>query len=261
MLVAYVQSMKSIDIRSAAIKLTDKILGYNSDELPDILRAVALEIGSSHIAHMRFAADKSSDTSLLTAVVTFPKEWQARYFLKQYVKIDPVITNGRIATLPFDWDTFDYGDPAISEFFADARRHNIGPNGITIPVRNRKNVYSLVSFVSSACRLEWESYKRDNLEVLRQLSVLIDSAASANSSLPAPTVHLNKREEQCLTCAARGKTYQEIATILGVSSASVKTHLNSARRKLNCVNVTHAVGVAVATGVIAATALEDTLNH
>lgn len=253
--------MEGIDIRSAALKLTDKILGYNSDELPDILRAVALEFGLSHIAHMRFAADKSSDTSLLTAVVTFPKEWQARYFLKQYVKIDPVLTNGRYAVLPFDWDTFDYGDPAITEFFADARRHHIGPNGITIPVRNRKNVYSLVSFISVACKLEWNSFKRDNLEVLRQLSVLIDSAASANSSLPAPAVQLSGREEQCLICAARGKTYQEIATALGMSSASVKTHLNSARRKLNCVNVTHAVGVAMATGVIPATALEDSLNH
>jgi DNA-binding CsgD family transcriptional regulator len=247
----------SIDMCSAAIKLTDKILGYNSDELVQILREVASEIGLSHIAHMRFAADKSSDTSLLTAVVTFPKEWQVRYFLKQYCTIDPVLTKGRIATLAFDWDSFDYGDPVVSGFFADAARYRIGPNGVTIPVRNRKNVYSLASFISDASKLEWEAFKRDNLTLLRQLSVLIDSAAIANSRLPAPAVRLSMREEQCLTWAARGKTYQEIATTLGTTEASVKTRLDAARHKLNCANLTHAVGVAFATGVILPTALDD----
>jgi len=249
--------MGALDIRSAATRLTDKILGYNSNELPDILRAIASEIGLLHIAHLRFARNKSSDTALLTSVVTFPFEWQQRYFFKQYVKIDPVIARGRTAVLPFDWDTFDYGDPVISEFFADAARHNIGSNGITIPLRS-KSSHALVCFTSDAPKSEWESFKRDNLTVLQQLSVLIDSAASsANSTLRTPAVRLSRREEQCLIWAARGKTQQEIATTLGMSSGSVKSHLHSARRKLNCVNLTHAVGVAVATGLIPTTALDD----
>ena len=97
--------MESISIGSAAIKLTDKILGYNSDDLADILKAIASEIGLLHIAHLRFATDQSSDASLLTAVVTYSREWQARYFLKQYLTIDPVVRHGRTALLPFDWET------------------------------------------------------------------------------------------------------------------------------------------------------------
>lgn len=250
--------MDSISIGSAAIKLTDKILGYNSDDLADILKAIASEVGLSNIACMRFAADKSSDTSLLTALVTYSREWQARYFLKQYLAVDPVIIRGRTALLPFDWDTLAQEDPASQDFFADAARHSVGRHGISIPVRNRKNGYSLVSFTSDVPRPEWDAFKRENMTVLQHLSVLIDSAAStANSKLPPAAVHLSRREEQCLIWAARGKTHQEIGGILGLSPGSVKTHLDTARHKLHCINLTHAVGVAVATGVIPATALRD----
>ena len=257
LVVAYGVGMDSISIGSAAIKLTDKILGYNSDDLADILKEIASEVGLSNIAHMRFAADKSSDTSLLTALVTYSREWQARYFLKQYLSIDPVIRHGRTALLPFDWDTLAKEDQASQDFFVDAARHNVGRHGLSIPVRNRKNGYSLVSFTSDVPRPEWELFKRNNMSVLQHLSVLIDSAATTSSKLPPPAVHLSRREEQCLIWAARGKTHQEIAGILGLSPGSVKTHLDTARHKLHCINLTHAVGVAVATGVIPATALKE----
>lgn len=254
---AYGALMDSISIGSAAVKLTDKILGYNSEDLADILKAIASEIGLLHIAHLRFGADKTSDTSLLTAIVTYPREWQARYFLKHYLAIDPIVRHGRTALLPFDWDSLVDEDPASVDFFADAARHNVGRNGLSIPVRNRKNAYSLVSFTNDIPRLEWESFKSNNMTILQHLSALIDSAAGTSSKLPPADVHLSRREEQCLIWAARGKTHQEIAGILSLSPGSVKTHLDTARHKLHCINLTHAVGVAVATGVIPATALRD----
>ncbi len=253
-----VTEMESISIGFAAIKLTDKILGYNSDELADILKAIASEVGLLHIAHMRFAADKNSYPTLLAAIVTYPREWQARYFLKQYIAVDPVVRHGRTALLPFDWTTIAHEYPAGADFFADAARHNLGRNGLSIPVRNRRNLYSLISFTSDVSKTEWDLFKRENMSTLQHLSALIDSAASSSSKLPPPAVHLSRREEQCLIWSARGKTHQEIAGILGLSPGSVKTHLDTARHKLHCINLTHAVGVAVATGVIPATALRDT---
>jgi DNA-binding CsgD family transcriptional regulator len=254
---AYARCMEGIGIGSAAIKLTDKILGYNTDDLVDILKEIAKEYRLSHIGHMRLATDKSSESSLLTAVVTYPKEWQARYFLRQYFAIDPIINHGRTAILPFDWETLVSDDPAITEFLADAFRHDIGRNGISIPVRNRRNTCSLVSFTSNQSRPEWERFKKINMGSLQHLSALIDSATVVSSKLPQPQVRLSRREEQCLIWAARGKTHQEIADILSLSPTSVRTHLDTARHKLHCINVTHAVGVAVATGVIPSAALRD----
>jgi DNA-binding CsgD family transcriptional regulator len=248
--------MPSITIESAAIRLTDTILGYNDQDLQETLKAIAADIGVSHIAYMRFAPDKSSDASLLTGTVTYSFQWQTRYFLKQYVLIDPVVANGSKAVLPFDWDELPRDDPTILAFFTDAINHDVGRNGISVPVRNRRGVYSLVSFTSNHTKPEWEEFKKHNMVKLQLISVLIDSAASVNLKLSSPPVKLSKREEQCLIWAARGKTYQDISDILNISFGSVKSYLDTARHKLNCANLTHAVGVAIATGVIPAKALQ-----
>ncbi len=247
----------SISIDTAAVRLTDTILGYNAEDLADTLKAIAAAIGVAHISYIRFTSDKSSDTSMLTAALTYSREWQLRYFFKEYIKVDPVIAHGRHAVLPFDWQTLFSDDPGVMGFFADAAQHNIGRNGISIPVRNRKGVFSVVSFTSNVSRPEWEDYKIDNMVKLQLLSVLIDSAANINSKLASTPVSLSRREEQCLIWAARGKTYQEIADILNLTFGSVKTHLDTARHKLHCMNLTHAVAVAVATGVIPPKALQD----
>jgi DNA-binding CsgD family transcriptional regulator len=251
-----VEHLESISIDSAAIRLTDTILGYNEQNVADNFVAIAAEIGLSHIAYLRFAPDKSDDTSLLTGVVTYSRLWQVRYFLKQYVKTDPVVTHGRHAVLPFDWSTLHTDDPATKAFFADAANHGVGRNGLSIPVRSRRGIFGLVSFNSDVSPAEWEAYKLKNMTKLQLLSVLIDSAANINFKLPPAPVELSKREEQCLIWAARGKTYQEIAEILNLAFGSVKTYLDTARHKLHCMNLTHAVAVAIATGVIPAKALK-----
>ena len=53
-------TVKGIGIGSAATKLTDKILGRNTDDLADIMKDIAAECGLSHIAYLCLAADKSA---------------------------------------------------------------------------------------------------------------------------------------------------------------------------------------------------------
>lgn len=242
---------------SAATRLTDKILGHNPIDLAEILKDIASEIGLSHISFVRFASNRSWDVSIMTSVNTYSKVWQVRYFLKRYTVVDPIVRHGSAAILPFDWETLKSDDPLVEKFFADAVRYGVGRNGLSIPVRNRKNSHSLASFTSDITRDKWENFKKSNMTYLQQLSALIESAASIDSKLPQSPVQLSLREEQCLVWAARGKTYQEVADILDLSMGSVKTHLDTARHKLRCINLTHAVGVAVATGVIPAAALRD----
>ena len=244
-------------ISSAAARLTEKILGHNTEDLVAIMKEIASEAGLSHISHLHFATNKSSDATLFAGVSTYCREWQRQYFQKQYLFIDPVVKCGSTAILAFDWDTLNRDDPAILTFFADAIRHGVGRNGLSIPVRSRKNAHSLVSFNSDLPRPEWVSFKEQNMIYLQQLAALIDSAASVNSKLPSALIKLSRREEECLIWAARGKTCREVAEILSLSTCSVRTHLDTARHKLHCINLTHAVGVALATGLIATTVLKD----
>jgi LuxR family quorum-sensing system transcriptional regulator CciR len=241
----------------ASARLTEKILGHNCDDLVDILKELASELGLSHIAVVCFSMNRSWDVSLMTSIATYPKEWRVRYFLRKYAEIDPVLKWGSTALLPFDWTGLDITDPSAQRFFEDASRHGIGLNGLSIPVRSRKATQSLISYVGDMPNDEWSRFKSANMKYLQQLSVLIDSAASIVSKQPKSDVQLSMREEQCLVWAARGKTHQDIAGILRLSPASVKMHLDGARHKLHCINVTHAVGVAVASGVLPMEALKD----
>jgi DNA-binding CsgD family transcriptional regulator len=249
-------SILNISIEPAAARLTETILGNDDNDLAEMLKAIASEIGLTHIAYLRLSPDKSPDICLLVAVVTYTRLWQHRYFVKKYMTSDPVISYGREVDQPFDWANVPLDDPATNAFFADALNHSVGRNGLSIPLRNRRGVFALVSFTSDLSKEEWEVYKTTNMAKLKLLSVLIDSASHINFKLPAFPVHLSNREEQCLLWAARGKTYQEIAEILGLAFGSVKTHLDAARHKLHCMNLTHAAAVAFATGVIPAQALK-----
>lgn len=255
-----IELLEPVFVDSCATKLTDTILGYNEKDLRETLKDVAAEIGVSHISFIRFAQDKSADTSVFTASATYSNEWLARYFLKKYVNTDPVLAYGRNAATPFDWEMLGDGDPSALVFLADAAGHGVGPRGLSIPVRNRRGIYSVVSFTSDLSRADWERYKSDNMAKLQLLAVLIESAANINFKLPLPRVKLSRREEQCLIWAARGKTYQEIGEILDLTFGSVKTHLDSARHKLGCMNLTHTVAVAIASGVLPAKAVQGDIR-
>ena len=244
--------MQSMTIDLAAIRLTETILDDDGPDLQQTLRAVAANIGVQHIAYAPLSSERSEDANLLSAICTYSFEWQVRYFKKQYAQIDPVLARGREAVLPFDWNELSRDDPAAQAFFDDAADHDVGRNGLSIPIRNRKGVRSLVCFTSNHSEDGWAEYKSRNIMKLQPMAVLIDSAARINFKLTPDPVELSKREEECLIWAARGKTYHDIARILNLSFASVKTYLDTARHKLSCINLTHAVAVALATGVIPA---------
>jgi DNA-binding CsgD family transcriptional regulator len=248
--------MSIINIDAAAQKLTEAIFSGESRPLTETLTTLAADLGLTHISYIRIGKGQSEDLSQLTAVVTYPWNWQLRYFEKQYIKVDPVIKRGRLAVLPFDWEEFLSEDAAVLVFLDDAKAHGVGQNGLSIPIRGRKNWVSIISFNSNHSYEAWQEYKHTNIAKLNIISLLIDSAAAKDFSLPRPDVKLSERELQCLIWSARGKTYKDIAEILGVSYSTIKFYLDTARHKLNCINVTHAVAVAIATGIIPAQALK-----
>ena len=254
--------MECVGADSAAMKLTYKIIGHQSDDLLDILMRLAPEIGVDHIAYVRMGSTKSLDSSLLASYVTYPKEWLRRYFVKQYFLIDPVLRYGMNTELHhFDWGDIGTGNPAITDFFSDAARHKVGSNGISILVRNRRNSYAIVSFTNNLTKEDWHKFKSTNIDKLCHAAALIDSAAMTRSNkLPdTPEVNLSLREEQCLLWAARGKTYEEIGEITNLSYYSVRSHLDIARHKLHGTNLTNAVAIALALGVIPPIALRESL--
>jgi DNA-binding response OmpR family regulator len=72
-------------------------------------------------------------------------------------------------------------------------------------------------------------------------------ARVARSAVWPKRVGLREREVETLTWAARGKTFEEIGTILSLSKRTVEFHLDNARRKLGVATRTQAL-IKAATG-------------
>ncbi len=62
---------------------------------------------------------------------------------------------------------------------------------------------------------------------------------------------LTSREAEVLTLLAEGFTYEEIGRRLGISSETVRTHLQKASERLGASTRTHAVATAIRLGLIA----------
>ena len=141
-------------------------------------------------------------------------------------------------------------------FSPDAAQHGLGGNGFTIRVPAKPAGYGMVSFNSDLADDDWETYKDNYMGRLEVVACLVDAAAGRNAKLPSKKIELSSREHQALTWAARGRTASEIGDIMGVSYATARSHLEGARRRLDCQNVTHAVASALAIGVISPMALK-----
>lgn len=75
---------------------------------------------------------------------------------------------------------------------------------------------------------------------------LIEFASPSANDEP----HLTRREIDCMAFVADGKTDWEISVILGLSEATIRFHIDNARRKLDAVNRAHAVARLVQSGEI-----------
>jgi len=61
---------------------------------------------------------------------------------------------------------------------------------------------------------------------------------------------LSDRRRECLALTAQGMSSEEIARRLSLSPRTVEIHLSNAARRLGCVNRSHAVAVAIRSGVL-----------
>jgi len=78
------------------------------------------------------------------------------------------------------------------------------------------------------------------------LSALIETAQSPAGDRPA----MSNRELDCLRLTADGRTSEEIAEMLGLSTHTATQYLTSAAQKLDAVSRTHAVAKALRLGLI-----------
>lgn len=175
---------------------------------------------------------------------TYPDAWVSRYLQRGYAKVDPILREGLIRQLPFDWR--DVETPATAhDFLQDAQEYGIGESGYSIPIVT-KTRRALLSLNSTKPWDEWKTIVSQVRDEWIELAFLIHRKAIVEiHGEDDPVPQLAARELECLHWTALGKDSKDIAIILELSEYTTQTYLKSARFKLGGATIAAAIAKAI----------------
>ncbi len=175
---------------------------------------------------------------------TYRDSWISRYLLRDYVKIDPVLREGLVRQLPFDWREVDVPQ-AAHEFLLDAQDHGVGVNGYSMPIID-KSRRALLSLNSRREDDEWSATVAQYRAEWMELALLIHHKAIFElHGEHDPVPQLSPREIECLHWSALGKDSVDIAVILKLSEHTTRAYIKSARNKLGGGSITYTIARAM----------------
>lgn len=175
---------------------------------------------------------------------TYNDAWVSRYLLSGYAKIDPILREGLVRQIPFDWREVDVSSSAL-DFLRDAQEHGIGASGYSIPIIDKKR-RALFSLNSRRPAEEWTAaVERHCLEWLDIAYLIHRKAVFELHGEHDPVPQLTSREIECLHWSALGLHSKDIAEILGLSEHTTQSYIASARHKLGAATITAATSIAI----------------
>jgi DNA-binding CsgD family transcriptional regulator len=215
----------------------------NAPSVDDALRILEMAYGIDFSTyHLALTIADVVDTPYVRT--TYRDSWVARYLLRGYVKVDPIVREGLIRQMPFDWREVDVPQ-AAQDFLLDAQEHGVGANGSSIPIVDKKR-RALFSLNSRKPASEWSNLVQTYSHEWLDLAFLIHRKAVFElHGEHDPIPQLGPREKECLHWSALGKTNDEIAEILGLSMHTTQRYLTSARHKLGAASTTSATALAI----------------
>ncbi|MCZ7934760.1 LuxR family transcriptional regulator [Agrobacterium leguminum] len=233
--------MESASIRHRFQDLAREI--QNASTVDHALRAIEAAYGIDFSTyHLALTIADIVDTPYVRT--TYRDAWVARYLLRGYVKVDPVVREGFLRQMPFDWSEVEVAQAAHA-FLLDAQEHGVGANGYSIPIVDKKR-RALLSLNSRKPRSEWSKLVEACRHEWLDLAFLIHRKAVFElHGEHDPIPQLGPREKECLHWSALGKTNDEIAAILGLSMHTTNRYLMSARHKLGAASTTSATALAI----------------
>jgi len=186
------------------------------------------------------------------SIGTFPNEWIKHYISKNYASIDPIVKHCISSNTPISWHQF-YKDEnyKIYNLFKEVSDYEL-LGGASIGYRVNSGEVGIFSISKKEPLTEKSKLYCNTILYMTSLQPYIHDSLKRvsnnyNSSDSSP---LTKRELECLTWTAEGKTSGEIASILHISESTVIFHIKNIINKLEVSNRTQAISKAILTGLI-----------
>lgn len=193
-------------------------------------------------AYLLMTSPQSGGRGLIS---NYPHAWTTFYLENHYQDLDPVILQAALHPQPFTWGP-DFPTSGKSEaedrFFAEAAEFGLR-HGLTIPIHSERHAVAAVTFAADHYLAAFQRCLEVHLPLLTLISTFFHRYAhrTLRPDRVIGGVTLSRREFECLTWAAQGKSAWEIGQILGVSRRTAAFHLDNVRAKLGVGTVKQAV--------------------
>jgi DNA-binding CsgD family transcriptional regulator len=234
--------------------LVERIEGFiPGEDSPEVILALITQTyGISHAAYLGLDLPNNPIKTQSIFYATYPKPWIDHYIENNYIRKDPTVAITLRSTLPIDWSKLPPNDKELKRFFREANDFGIGERGITVPIMGMHGEKGLFTVVGDMPHADWDLFTKTFMPDIVTIGLYVHWMFMKNIMLhdKQTYIKLSPREVLCLEWASNGKTFNDIADILDISNHTVRMYLDTARRKLQCLNITHAVARAIKMGLI-----------
>lgn len=210
---------------------------------------VAESMGFRYFAYLGFG---EADPVLISS---YPKRWSEHYFGEAYQDVDPVVAFARSGRATLQWTreaARQFPLRAQKRLFDDADEFGIR-HGVSVAIAGGFDRFAAFTFAVDEVSSAHARMVTEANDIVQLIGLTFHAHADAKLGLrPAPqdASPLTQRERECLTWAARGKSMEATAKIMGVTPRVVKFHLDNARANLGADTLPQAVAIALRGHVI-----------
>ncbi|PAU99118.1 hypothetical protein CBG25_20540 [Arsenophonus sp. ENCA] len=188
----------------------------------------------------------------------YPEEWVEIYKSEGYQYVDPLIKKSLSRTLPFFWDEnilINLRLKLKKIMNAAKNCHCDSCRGYTFIFHDLNNCLARLNVIfndQNSPELERQIKEKLQMLLLVTHNKLIDAYAyteESNQHKKGSEI-FTLRENEILYWVSLGKTYSEIATILGIKIGTVKFHMSNVVKKLGVYNAKQAIRISAELNLI-----------
>ncbi|ASY81605.1 MULTISPECIES: helix-turn-helix transcriptional regulator [Pectobacterium] len=201
-----------------------------------------------------FMVLNKKNPSEMIIISSYPDEWVNLYKENKYQHIDPVVLASFNKISPFSWEKSLVINTRLqlAKIFDLSKKYNI-INGYTFVLHDHGDNLAMLSIiVDSSYPDDVDTFIEEKKDTFQMLLInAYEKIISLCREMIENKKQLNnkeifsQRENEILYWASMGKTYLEVAIILGIKTSTVKFHIGNVVKKLGVLNAKHAIRLGV----------------
>lgn len=203
-----------------------------------------------------YAVMNKKDTSDMI-IISNLSDWFKLYLDNEYQNIDPVIINALSCISSFRWDeNLKISDKwTLPRIFESGKKYNVFCGYTFVLHDPYDNLVVLSLMLDKLSMPDIEAMIENTKEKLHSILIqihemLLHVYKDAKNDKKILVDGLSSREMEILYWSSIGKTYPEIASMLGITVSTVKFHMGKVVTKLGVKNAKHAIRLCAELNII-----------